>query len=78
LRSDDPTNLLRAVLQGTKSLATDASPTGAAMPAFSWKLSDQQIATGSTYIRNEWANSAPVLSAAEAASARHDLEQMAE
>jgi mono/diheme cytochrome c family protein len=45
-RSDDPTNLLQAVLQGTKSVATDASLTGAAMRAFSWKLSDQQIANG--------------------------------
>jgi mono/diheme cytochrome c family protein len=52
VQSVDATNLLRVVLQGGKSVATPVKPTGPAMPAFGWKLSDEQIADVTTYIRN--------------------------
>jgi len=32
------------------------------MPAFNWKLSDQQIADLINYIRGAWGNSAPAMS----------------
>jgi mono/diheme cytochrome c family protein len=50
--------LIRIILQGTQSVATDAAPTGAAMPSLAWKLSDRQIADVVTYIRNDWGNAA--------------------
>jgi len=40
------------------------------MPAYSAKLSDQQIADVATYIRNAWGNAAPAVTAAEVAKAR--------
>jgi mono/diheme cytochrome c family protein len=45
-------------MEGARSVATDPAPTGAAMPAFGWKLSEKQIAAVLTYIRNSWGNAA--------------------
>jgi mono/diheme cytochrome c family protein len=73
VQSIDPASLLRVVLRGARSAATDAAPTGPAMPAFGWLLSDQEVAAVVTYIRNAWGNSAPPVSAADVAKARNDL-----
>ncbi|MBV9427453.1 MAG: c-type cytochrome [Bradyrhizobiaceae bacterium] len=73
VQSTDPASLLRVVLRGARSAATDAAPTGPAMPAFGWLLSDQEVAAVITYIRNAWGNSAPAVSAADVAKARDDL-----
>src|SRR6185437_2809211 len=62
VQSSDPTNLIRIVLQGARSVATDSAPTGPAMPAFDWKLSDAEVAAVVTYIRNNWGNAADVVS----------------
>ncbi len=35
------------------------------MPSFAWKLSDQEIADVSTFIRNSWGNQAAPISAAD-------------
>ena len=40
------------------------------MPAYATKLSDQEIADVTTYIRNAWGNVAPVVSAEQVAKAR--------
>lgn len=58
VQSVDPTSLIRVVLHGTRSVATDAAPTRPAMPALGWKLSDPQVAAVLTYIRNSWGNRA--------------------
>jgi mono/diheme cytochrome c family protein len=63
VQQDDPTTLIRVVLQGTRAAATDARPTGAAMPSFAWRFSDDQVADLLTYIRNGWGNSASSVSA---------------
>jgi len=39
-----------------------ALPTRLSMPAFNWRLSDQQIADLINYIRGAWGNSAPAMS----------------
>ena len=43
-QSADPTSLIRVVLQGARSVATDPAPARPAMPVFDWKLSDAQVA----------------------------------
>ena len=43
------------------------------MPSFAWKLTDQEIADVSTYIRNSWGNQAAAVSASEVRSARQKL-----
>jgi mono/diheme cytochrome c family protein len=65
VQSDDPRNLIRIVLHGARSVATDSAPTAPAMPAFDWKLSDDQIAAAVTYVRNSWGNAAEAVSADE-------------
>ncbi len=67
----DPTTLLHIVLRGTRSVATDAAPTAAAMPSFAWPLKDEEVAAVLTYIRNSFGNSAPPVSAGAVSAARH-------
>ncbi|MBV9825660.1 MAG: cytochrome c [Alphaproteobacteria bacterium] len=55
----DATSLIHVVLAGSRAVATDAAPTGPAMPSFAWKLSNDQVAAVVTYIRNAWGNAAP-------------------
>lgn len=54
-----PDTLTRIVLSGVRSVATAAEPTAPGMPAFHWRLDDQQTADVLTYIRNSWGNAAP-------------------
>jgi mono/diheme cytochrome c family protein len=56
--SHEPTSLLRVVIHGAQSVATDREPTAPAMPAFGWQLSDVQIAAVTTYVRNSWGHAA--------------------
>jgi len=73
IQSADPTNLIRIVLQGARSVATDAAPTAPAMPAFDWKLSDAEIAAVVTYIRNNWGNAADPVSESDVRRQRSAL-----
>ena len=43
------------------------------MPSFAWKLTDQEIADVSTYVRNSWGNSARPVSASDVKSMRGKL-----
>jgi mono/diheme cytochrome c family protein len=70
VQQSDPTSLLHVVLHGTSRLGTSKAPTAAARPAFAWVLSNDQIAAVLTYIRDDWGNSAPAVTASDAAKAR--------
>jgi mono/diheme cytochrome c family protein len=73
LQQYDPTGLEHALLAGSR-LGTSASrPTPLTMPSFAWKLTDQEIADVSTYIRNSWGNQAPLVSTSEVRAARRRL-----
>jgi len=57
----DPTNLVHALLEGSRAVSTKYDPTGAGMPSFAWKFSDKDLAEILDYIRNSWGNrAAPV------------------
>jgi mono/diheme cytochrome c family protein len=71
--SRELTTMLRVVIRGAQSVATRDEPTGPAMPAFGWQLSDVQVAAVTTYIRNSWGHAAPAVTAAEARNARTSL-----
>jgi mono/diheme cytochrome c family protein len=71
--AEDPTTVLRVVLQGAQAVATDAAPTGPAMPAFAWRLDDSQVAALATYLRNTWGNAASEVTSAQVKSQRADL-----
>ena len=68
-----PDSLLHVVLGGTRAVASEGAPTGAAMPAFGWKLTDEQVAAVTTYIRNAWGNAAPAVTADDARAMRQAL-----
>ena len=61
LQSKDPTTVVRVILEGARSVPTPGRPTPLAMPAFGWKLTDDQIASVASYIRNSWGNLTPAV-----------------
>jgi mono/diheme cytochrome c family protein len=69
VKSKDPTTVLRVILQGAQTVATDREPTGPAMPAFAWQLDDTKIAAVATYVRDHFGK-APAVSEAEVRKAR--------
>jgi mono/diheme cytochrome c family protein len=73
VRSDDPTTLIRVVLRGARSVATDAEPTSPGMPSYGWQLDDAQVAAVLTYIRNTWGAAAPPVSAQDVTRERAQL-----
>ena len=73
VQSADPASLIRVVLRGAQSVATDPAPTGPAMPALGWKLSDDEVAAVVTFIRNSWGNAASAVSPGNVESARRQL-----
>jgi mono/diheme cytochrome c family protein len=78
VQQSQATSLVRVVLEGSRAVATDGAPTGPAMPAFAWKLSDPEVAAVVTYIRNAWGNAAPHVSASEVANMRQSLHREAQ
>ena len=61
LQSADPSSTLRIILDGAQTVTTPRAPNNGSMPAYARKLSDQQIADVTTYIRNAWGNAAPAV-----------------
>lgn len=66
-------NLIRVALAGAQAVSTPAAPTGPSMPSFAWKLNDAQLADLLTYVRNNWGNHAPAVSADMVAKVRASL-----
>lgn len=73
LQQADPTGLEHLILAGGRVGATSDRPSPLAMPSFAWKLTDDQIADVSTYIRNSWGNQAAPVSASKARDVRRRL-----
>ncbi len=72
-QSTDPTTVIRFILSGTQTVATDARPTPLSMPSYGWKLTDAQVAAVATYVRNSWGNAAPAVSASDVAKLRRKV-----
>jgi mono/diheme cytochrome c family protein len=73
LQQSDPTTLVHFILTGTRKIPTDAAPTPLSMPAFYWKLDDQQVAAVATYARNSWGNAASPVTADQVKKLRAKL-----
>jgi len=58
----DPATLIRIIIAGGRAAATDGFPTSPAMPSLGYRLSDSQIASVVTYVRNSWSNAAAPVS----------------
>lgn len=70
-------SLVHTVLLGDRGAVTRGNPTGAAMPAFAWKLFDDDVAAVLTYVRNSWGNAAPAVDGDEVKDARKQLKASA-
>jgi mono/diheme cytochrome c family protein len=70
--SSDPRSQIRLILEGGATARTQAHPETRTMPAFA-RLSDREIAGIVTYLRRNWGNAAPAVSARQVASVRKDL-----
>ncbi|WP_417285389.1 c-type cytochrome [Comamonas sp.] len=73
----DPSNLVAIVLQGHKLPATRTRPSTFTMPAFGWRLSDQQVADVSSFVRAGWGNQAGQVSASQVGKVRAAQEKAA-
>jgi mono/diheme cytochrome c family protein len=73
VQQDDPTGVLHIILAGSRVGPSPTRPTPATMPSFAWKLTDQEVADVSTYIRNSWGNQARPVTAGEVAVLRKQL-----
>jgi len=73
VQSTDPTSLIRVVLAGTQSVASDGAPTAPSMPAFGQTLGDRETAAVLTYIRNAWGNAATPVSAGDVSKHREAI-----
>ena len=71
----EPGTVLHVVLGGETMAATNAKPSGLAMPGFAEKLNDQQIADVVNYIRNAWGNRGSLVDAAAVAEVRKSAAQ---
>ncbi|MEB0059704.1 cytochrome c [Variovorax sp. LG9.2] len=77
LQQRNPTTVIHYILEGASKIATDQAPTQLAMPAFNWKLDDQQVAAVATYARNSFGNTASAVTAMQVADLRKKLKPIA-
>src|SRR5882672_2331231 len=70
LQSADPSSTLRIMLDGAETVTTPRAPNKGSMPAYAAKMTDQQIADVTNYIRNSWGNAAPLVTPEQVAKAR--------
>jgi mono/diheme cytochrome c family protein len=73
VQASDPETVVHIILTGAKTAVTDKNPTGLAMPAFDWKLDNQQVADLVTYLRNAWGNRAGAVDASKVADTRRTI-----
>ena len=73
VQQTDPATALHIILAGAQAAPTRAAPTAFTMPSFAWKLDDRQVAAVATYVRNEWGNAAPAVTADQVAKLRDKL-----
>lgn len=66
----DPTNMIHAMLRGARAPHTEQRQTAAGMPAFDWKMDDQQIAEVLNYVRNSWGNQGQQVTAQQVTTLR--------
>ena len=70
LQTTDATSLINIVLNGGTLPATHTAPSTFTMPAFAWRLSDQEVADVVGFIRGSWGNNASPVKASDVADLR--------
>jgi mono/diheme cytochrome c family protein len=72
--SENPTSLIRLLLEGGKTAHTREGPKPQKMPSFAEKFSDSEIAEVLSFIRNSWGNAASPVTTREVSSLRRALQ----
>jgi mono/diheme cytochrome c family protein len=70
VEADDPLSLVSVVLLGSTTSRTSTTPAQFAMPAFAWRLTDQDAADIISFIRSSWGNDAKPIEARKVAALR--------
>jgi alcohol dehydrogenase (quinone), cytochrome c subunit len=68
--TDNPLSLISIVMLGSKTARTATTPAQFAMPAFAWRLTDQDAADIISFIRSSWGNNAEPVDARKVATLR--------
>ncbi|KAF1046007.1 c-type cytochrome [Xylophilus sp.] len=75
--AQDPTSLIRIVLQGSSMPYTAQAPSELGMPGFGWRLTDRNVADLLTFVRSSWGNRAGAVTPGQVAQVRSTLGQSA-
>jgi mono/diheme cytochrome c family protein len=70
VEADNPLSLVSIVLLGSTTSRTSTTPAQFAMPAFAWRLTDQDAADIISFIRSSWGNDAKPIEAPKVAALR--------
>ncbi|WP_439854155.1 c-type cytochrome [Pseudomonas yamanorum] len=70
LQTADATSLINIVLNGGTLPATHTAPSTFTMPAFAWRLSDQEVADVVSFVRGSWGNKGQPVKASDVANLR--------
>jgi alcohol dehydrogenase (quinone), cytochrome c subunit len=70
VEADNPLSLVSIVLLGSTTSRTSMTPAQFAMPAFAWRLTDQDAADIISFIRSSWGNDAKPIEAPRVAALR--------
>jgi mono/diheme cytochrome c family protein len=70
--SGDATSLIRLILVGSVSPDTAGGPSRLGMPAFASRLSDEEVATLASFVRQSWGNAAPAVKARSVKAVREN------
>jgi mono/diheme cytochrome c family protein len=70
VQADNPLSLISIVLLGSITSRTSMTPAQFAMPAFAWRLSDQDAADIISFIRSSWGNDAKPIESPKVAALR--------
>ena len=73
LNDPAPDSVIQIILTGNTVQTTHTAPTAYSMPAFGWRLGDDEVAAVATFIRQAWGNSGTHVSADEVTQIRKTL-----
>lgn len=73
--AENPTSLIRLMLEGGKTAHTKGGPKPEEMPGFADKFTDQQIAEVLSFVRNSWGNNASRVTTRQVSSIRNALQK---
>jgi len=77
VQAREPGAMLHMIIDGARIASTKSNPTGLAMPAFGWKLTDQEVADLATYLRAAWGNKGAPVSVSDVKSTRERVARAA-